>query len=905
MVAQQAQNVSEALRYTPGVSLDLYSATTFFDAVKIRGFDAPRYLDGLRLPLDQGTQFAFPRVEPYGLERLEVLRGPSSGLYGQTEPGGLINMVSKRPLWLPHYSVEGTFGSFDRFQGAFDIGGPIDRNREFLYRVVGLGRMSNRSMISSPTTRSSSPRVSPGRRPRTPRSRCSAHYQNRTTRASSNTCRAASRAGAESVRARSYSRYIGEPSARPLQARTGRDRLRVRAPVQQRLPGPAELPLHRRHQRFHRHPLRRHATGFPLSRSSFNYVWSAAETSRSTTRCRRTSRPGRSRTRSLPGRLHPYGHALRVPQRVPRPDRRLRSRCTARRCRRPTRCCRSSSPPNAGSGRRLPAGSDQDRPLHAVVTGRQDWADAETVSTAAYPFTGTNLQKDRPPPAASASATCSISVSRLTRATPPRSSRSGTDLSGNCSSRPPAKARRSASSIQPNGMNLLLTAAVFEIPAKRAHDRSDQRSSACRPAKPGCAASSSRRAATSPGSWRSSAATASSIPRWTTSERRHSRQLHAAGGARQASLWAKYTWYNGPLAGFGLGAGIRYVGENYGDAANTFESRRTRCTMRRSATTSDICGRISRVERPGQRPQPRRSILRVVLCDRAGLLRPRRFPHACSDAALWLVTDEWPWRVRAFRKWSWVHKWSSLVCTLFMLLLCITGLPLIFHEQIDELLHEQVKPAEVPAGTPKADLDRVVANGMARAPGQVVHFLIWDPHEDEHAAVVASASRIDVDPSTNRFVRVDAHTADYLDTPDFTRRFTYIVYKLHVDLFAGLPGKLFLGLMGILFCVAIISGIVVYAPSMRKLAVRHLPRRPQSRVRWLDIHNLAGVVACHVGAGRRLHRRDQHLGRSRRQDVAVRPARRDDGQLPRQAAGHQDWRRSRRRCATALAANPA
>jgi iron complex outermembrane recepter protein len=52
-------------------------------------------------------------------------------------------MVSKRPLWFPHYSVEGTFGSFSRFQGAFDVGGPIDKNREFLYRVTGLGRMSD------------------------------------------------------------------------------------------------------------------------------------------------------------------------------------------------------------------------------------------------------------------------------------------------------------------------------------------------------------------------------------------------------------------------------------------------------------------------------------------------------------------------------------------------------------------------------------------------------------------------------------------------------------------------------------------------------------------------------------------------------------------------------------------
>ena len=61
---QGAQNLVEALRYTPGVTLDTFGATTFFDAFKLRGFDAPRYLDGLRLPFDPGTQFAVPKIEP-------------------------------------------------------------------------------------------------------------------------------------------------------------------------------------------------------------------------------------------------------------------------------------------------------------------------------------------------------------------------------------------------------------------------------------------------------------------------------------------------------------------------------------------------------------------------------------------------------------------------------------------------------------------------------------------------------------------------------------------------------------------------------------------------------------------------------------------------------------------------
>jgi uncharacterized iron-regulated membrane protein len=195
----------------------------------------------------------------------------------------------------------------------------------------------------------------------------------------------------------------------------------------------------------------------------------------------------------------------------------------------------------------------------------------------------------------------------------------------------------------------------------------------------------------------------------------------------------------------------------------------------------------------------------------------------------------------ALRRWSWVHRWSSLVCTAFMLLLCITGLPLIFHEEIDDWLHEQVAAAAVSPGTPPADLDRIIANGMAHAPGKVLHFLVWD-RDDPDTVMLSVGASIDADPTNNRLIRMDAHTGEFLDAPDVTRRFTYVMLKLHSDLFAGLPGKLFLGLMGILFCVAIVSGIVLYGPSMRKLKFGTVRRERVRAVRWLDVHNLAGIV---------------------------------------------------------------
>ncbi|BAT61599.1 ferrichrome-iron receptor precursor [Variibacter gotjawalensis] len=144
IVQQGAQTIAQSIRYVSGAQGDLYGAGSVFDTeVKVRGFVAPRYLDGLRLPYDSTIQFAQPRTEPYGLERIEILKGPASGIYGQASPGGILNMVSKRPTTEQRGELEFQTGSYGRIQGAFDISGPIDKDRQFLYRIVGLGRDSD------------------------------------------------------------------------------------------------------------------------------------------------------------------------------------------------------------------------------------------------------------------------------------------------------------------------------------------------------------------------------------------------------------------------------------------------------------------------------------------------------------------------------------------------------------------------------------------------------------------------------------------------------------------------------------------------------------------------------------------------------------------------------------------
>jgi len=138
---QAAQTMSEALRYTPGFFAAYESDVRYDNAPVVRGFIPTLYLDGLLLPDSQG--FGAPRIEPYGLERIEVLKGPSSGLYGQVPPGGLIDMVSKRPTPFPLHEVLLQYGSYDRYQGAFDLGGPVDSGRRILYRLTGLLRKSD------------------------------------------------------------------------------------------------------------------------------------------------------------------------------------------------------------------------------------------------------------------------------------------------------------------------------------------------------------------------------------------------------------------------------------------------------------------------------------------------------------------------------------------------------------------------------------------------------------------------------------------------------------------------------------------------------------------------------------------------------------------------------------------
>lgn len=137
MQAQNAQTVSAAVHYAPGVASNSVPVDPRYDWIRVRGFAVPVYLDGMLLPTDP-SRFAQMRVDPLGLERIEILRGPSSAIYGQVPPGGLLNLVSLRPPSEPVHTIELQGNSFGNMQAGFDVGGPLTEDGQFLYRLTGL-----------------------------------------------------------------------------------------------------------------------------------------------------------------------------------------------------------------------------------------------------------------------------------------------------------------------------------------------------------------------------------------------------------------------------------------------------------------------------------------------------------------------------------------------------------------------------------------------------------------------------------------------------------------------------------------------------------------------------------------------------------------------------------------------
>jgi len=136
---RSVHSLDDAVRYMPGITASSYGSDTRADWLRVRGFEPTQFLDGL--PLPKGV-YANPKQETWNLDRLALLRGPASSVYGQTPPGGLLDMVSRRPSAEASSAVQLQYGSDNHRQINFASTGKIDDAGQFLYGLSGVVRDS-------------------------------------------------------------------------------------------------------------------------------------------------------------------------------------------------------------------------------------------------------------------------------------------------------------------------------------------------------------------------------------------------------------------------------------------------------------------------------------------------------------------------------------------------------------------------------------------------------------------------------------------------------------------------------------------------------------------------------------------------------------------------------------------
>jgi len=196
--------------------------------------------------------------------------------------------------------------------------------------------------------------------------------------------------------------------------------------------------------------------------------------------------------------------------------------------------------------------------------------------------------------------------------------------------------------------------------------------------------------------------------------------------------------------------------------------------------------------------------------------------------------------VKTVRNWYRIHKWTSLVCTLLLLMACVTGLPLVFEDELDALLQPHVTPAKVGADTPIANLDSMVVQAQSKFPALHPFSIGWD---DDKPRIFVNMSSSD-DPKNGEIHSVifDAHTGKLLEVPEDGFALTGFLLRLHSEIFLGLPGELTMGVMALTFVISLVSGALVYGPFMRRLDFGTYRRGGARRTKWFDLHNLLGIV---------------------------------------------------------------
>ncbi|WP_175998257.1 PepSY-associated TM helix domain-containing protein [Burkholderia stabilis] len=195
------------------------------------------------------------------------------------------------------------------------------------------------------------------------------------------------------------------------------------------------------------------------------------------------------------------------------------------------------------------------------------------------------------------------------------------------------------------------------------------------------------------------------------------------------------------------------------------------------------------------------------------------------------------------RRWRRIHKWSSLLCSAFLLMLCVTGLPLIFATELEGALVREGASASM--SQQGGMLDEMVMVALARYPGYAPSDISLD---DDRSRVliglmppgeaVRRASRVTVEFDSQSGAMYDQH--EHRGTATLTT-FVVAMRELHSNLYAGMVGRLVLSVAGLAFVLAMLSGLVLHAPFSKRHAFGSLRTGRTRREAWRDLHILVGV----------------------------------------------------------------
>ncbi|MBP2638666.1 MAG: PepSY-associated region [Firmicutes bacterium] len=201
--------------------------------------------------------------------------------------------------------------------------------------------------------------------------------------------------------------------------------------------------------------------------------------------------------------------------------------------------------------------------------------------------------------------------------------------------------------------------------------------------------------------------------------------------------------------------------------------------------------------------------------------------------------------IKHIKVWYVAHKWTSLMCAIFLLLMCITGLPLIFLQEINALPSEYNQPVpKMSNNNYPVRSDQMVAAIQENYPNEKIHYVHF---EDERKSIIWGLIPSDAEGNnvshTLIFKTSTAQVSEEVKPiagqgSDFLEG----VKGLHYNLLAGAAGELILAVMGLLFLVALLSGMMLYGPFSKRLPFGTIRKLGSPRHKWMDLHKFLGVV---------------------------------------------------------------